>query len=233
MPPKGIAAVLFDMDGVLINSMPFHFEAWHGLFERLGIQVSRNEILRREGEQGAVTIRDILHSHGVRCDEERVGELLEEKEAWFRRIARPALYDGTEEFLDELVRKGVKLALITGTSRSEVEGLAGSGVLETFDAIVTGDGVARGKPAPDPYLKAMDRLGIGAAEGVAVENAPYGITSAVAAGLYCIAIETSLPRDYLLQAHRIVADHEELRAFILNELFSHLGNGKINIGFGR
>lgn len=218
MPPEAIEAILFDMDGVLIDSMPFHLEAWRGVFGRLGIRVSRNEILRREGEQGAVTIREILDSQGLPCSEERVRELIEAKETWFRRIAAPALYDATEELLEALTRKGVRLALITGTSRNEVDDLAGPRILERFEAIVTGDAVARGKPAPDPYLMAMEGLGIGPDKGVAVENAPYGIASAKAAGLYCIAIETSLPRDYLLQADRIVADHEELRSLILDEL---------------
>ena len=88
-------------------------------------------------------------------------------------------------------------------------------MLARFEAVVTGDSVTRGKPDPEPYLEAMAALRIDPDQGIAIENAPYGITSARAAGLFCVAISTSLPESYLHEADRIVTDHEALRTFLL------------------
>jgi beta-phosphoglucomutase len=84
-------------------------------------------------------------------------------------------------------------------------------LLRTFDAIVTGNDVTQGKPHPEPFLRALKILKVPAGEAVVIENAPFGIRAAKEAGLFCIALETSLPRRYLSQADAILHSFEQIQ----------------------
>jgi len=205
-------AVLFDMDGVITDSMPHHYEAWRRIFATFDIPVTREEIFAREGEKGEVTVRAVLARHGIHPTEQELGELLREKEELFRSFASvPRLFPGAEECVRALYDLGKKLALVTGTSSAELRSNLPRTLLPLFHAIVSGDMVTRGKPEPEPYVTALGRLGVGPSEAVVVENAPYGIRSAKAAGLYCIALTTSLPPPFLAEADLILEDMHAVR----------------------
>ncbi len=210
-PRSSYKAVLFDMDGVITDSMPYHYEAWKHIFATCGISVTKNEIFVREGEKGEVTLRAILSSHGKYLSDEAIKHLLSEKERIFRAIASPRLFTGAKECIETIHNRGKKLALVTGTSGTELRSNVPASLLSLFDAIVSGDMVSRGKPDPEPYLMALAHLGVQAHEAVVIENAPYGIRSAKAAGLYCIALTTSLPRSYLKDADLILETIHDVR----------------------
>lgn len=207
-------AFLFDMDGVITNSMPYHYEAWRRIFEGFGISVSREEILKREGEQGLVTLETVLSRQGLQLSLEEKRKALEDKEAAFRSLARPTLFPGAEAIVRALRERGKRLALVTGTSRQEAETNLPPSLIGCFDVLVSGDMVSRGKPHPEPYRTALRRLGASAEDGLVIENAPYGIRSAKGAGLRCIAVTTSLPAEYLQEADKTVHDLEELRSLL-------------------
>jgi beta-phosphoglucomutase len=95
------------------------------------------------------------------------------------------------------------LALVTGTSRHEAQKLLPKDLWDCFDVTVCGCDVQNGKPHPEPYIKALTKLDVKPEEAVVFENAPFGIRSAKAAGLYCLALETSLPASYLTGADAI------------------------------
>ena len=156
---KSTMAILFDMDGVIVDSMPFHFQAWRQTFASVGVDVKQEEIYLREGEKGEVTAREILGARGIPYPEEEVQRLLRRKEDIFGQIATPELFPGMIELLEKLSRRGTFLGLITGTSRKEAEQFLPEGFLDRFDVVVTGDGVRWGKPHPEPYLKAVRELG--------------------------------------------------------------------------
>ncbi len=207
-------ALLFDMDGVITDSMPYHCEAWQRIFEGLGLSVPREEILRREGEKGLATLEAVLDQQGLHLPRERLRRILEEKEEVFRSLARPRLFPGAEELVTEIHERGKRIALVTGTSRQETESNLPPRLLQTFDAVVTGDMLERGKPGPEPYLAALRLLGAEPETSLAIENAPYGIRSAKGAGLRCIAVTTSLPAPYLEEADVTVRDLAELRRLL-------------------
>lgn len=208
-------AFLFDMDGVITDSMPFHYEAWRRVFESFGIFVSREEILKREGEKGIVTLKSICSERGRPLPEDETRKALQKKEEIFRSLARPKLFPGAAALVREIRESGRRLALVTGTSEREARFHLPPDVLACFDVLVSGDRVTEGKPHPEPYRTALRLLGARADESLVVENAPYGIQSARRAGLRCVAVTTSLPPEYLQDAHKIVRDLEELRGLLL------------------
>jgi beta-phosphoglucomutase len=207
-------AFLFDMDGVITDSMPYHYEAWRRIFEGFGISVSREEILKREGEQGLVTLETILSREDRKLPPEVKKKALEDKEAVFRSLARPTLFPGAETIVKDLRARGKRLALVTGTSRQEAETNLPPSLISCFDVLISGDMVTQGKPHPEPYRTALQRLDASAEDSLVIENAPYGIQSAKGAGLRCIAVTTSLPAEYLREADQTVQDLEELRSLL-------------------
>lgn len=211
-----IKAILFDMDGVVIDSMGEHARAWIKAAGHYGIQVTEEEVFRREGEQGIVTARDFLAKlEGVRATKKTALEFLSMKEEIFKNSSRIRPFAGIEKILDELKSKGFKLGLVTGTSSGELARVLPEKIAERFDTIVAGDSVKRGKPYPDPYLVACMKLGVKPRNAVAIENAPYGIRSAKSAGVFCIAITTYLSPAELEGADIIINSHSEIAPTVL------------------
>ena len=105
---------------------------------------------------------------------------------------------------------------MTGTRLDVVKKVLQAGLENIFEVIVTGEMVNRGKPNPEPYLKAVDELKVTKEDCVVVENAPAGITSAKSAGLTCIAVQTSLSEEYLQDADKVFKDIESVSKYLLN-----------------
>ncbi|HAJ57600.1 MAG TPA: hypothetical protein DCL35_07530 [Candidatus Omnitrophica bacterium] len=206
-----VKAGIFDMDGVITNTMPYHYRAWKKVFKDEGINVSECEIYLREGQPGNITIKEIFSERGERYDEHRMKRILAEKERLFKKTVRRRFIRGSRPFLYFLRSKGIRLALVTGTARHEVVRILPEKLLGLFEVTITGDEVKRGKPHPEPYLLALKKLGIRAKEAVVIENAPFGIRSAKHAKIACIALETSLPKGYLKSADHVFPSFKELK----------------------
>ena len=205
-----IQAVIFDMDGVITDTMPYHFEVWKDLFLREGIPVTHEDIYKREGQKGIDSVREIFTEYGKSFSEDHARALLKEKEELFQKIFKRHFIPGALDFVRSLHAQGFKLALVTGTSRIEALKLLPEDIFALFHTSVCGCEVKNGKPDPEPYLIALRKLGITADEAVVIENAPFGIRSAKAAGLKCLALETSLPRPYLNQADAVYQSFGDL-----------------------
>ena len=222
------AAICFDLDGVLIDTMPLHARAWQEALRPFGRHVSRLSIYQWEGEPGAVTAR-VLLSHGRASPSlKTVMTLLRDKERRFQRLARHIrVAPKWTALLDRLARRGIRLGLVTGTSSREVRRVVPKEILARFQTIVTGDRVRRGKPHPEPYRAALRQLCVSPGRAIVVENAPYGIRSArlTRAGLV-VALATSLPKRFLREAHCISPSITRLCALLerLTSPFPHRYN---------
>ncbi len=195
-----IKAVIFDMDGVITDTMPYHYRAWKKILKDEGIKTSECEIYMREGQPGNITIKEIFGEHGVAYDDYRAKAALAKKEKLFKKIVKRRFIRGARPFIHLLKYEGFKLALVTGTARHEVRRIMPGALLGLFDVTVTGDEVRHGKPHPEPYNIAIKKLGITPRDAVVIENAPFGIQSAKRAKLTCLALQTSLSKRYLLGA---------------------------------
>lgn len=203
-------AVFFDLDGVLVDSMDKHVEAWKEAFSRFGIQVSADEILLREGEKAAVTAEDLFKRNGLEATAERVQSLLKMKREVYGKDAPQGLIPGARELLQKLKGAGYRLALVTGSVPRNIDRVMTPDEKALFDTIVTAEDVEQGKPSPEPFLTAARNLNIHPSDCIVVENAPLGIKSAKSAGMAVAAITRTLPADMLNEADRIVEGLESI-----------------------
>lgn len=209
-----LKAVIFDMDGVLTDSMPYHARAMETVFNGLGIAIDPQDIYEREGEKTGDVVRFLLEKETDEFSKYDVGSIVQKYIEEFRRIAEFRVFGGMEACLHELKKKFL-LAVVSGSDKPIVYDIMESKFPGIFNVIVTGDDVRYGKPAPDPYLRAVDMLEIGKDECFVVENAPMGVDSALSAGLCCIGVPTYLEPGKLERADLILRDHGELVDFLL------------------
>jgi len=219
-------AVIFDFDGVLVDSEPLHFRAMHDCLLPEGITISEDEYVSHYlayDDRGA--IRCALERHGAPSDPARLQALAERKGALFESLL-PSIpfFPGVKELVMGLAKE-VPLAIASGALRGEIEGvLRTSGLLELFGAVVGANDVMRTKPHPEPYLEAFARL---AARGLAwdasdclvVEDSPPGIAAGLAAGMKVLAVANSYPAQALGSAHRVVHSLEGLSPREMRTLF--------------
>ena len=201
-----IHAVLFDLDGVLIDSMPHHVKAWKEEFAAWGMDVNPLIFRLREGEKAGATLDFAAKEYGLRLTPEQQTKFVESKRRRYRKNAPNCLVDGAVEILKSLRSHGIKTAMVTGSIRRNLNHAVPEEERNLFDAIITSDLCTHGKPHPEPYLLAAEKLNISPGHCLAVENAPLGIQSAKAAGIFTMAITTTLPSKYLKEADRIIDD---------------------------
>ena len=214
---KKFTAVIFDMDGVITNTMPYHFDAWLEALSSVGIKVNCYDVYLREGQDGLSTIKELFKKQKQKLDLKLAKEILLKKENLFKTSVRVRFIKGARPFLRYLKKRGFRLALVTGTSRHEVKRIIQKKLLDIFDISVTGDEVKKGKPNPEPFLKALKKLKVSSKEAMVIENAPFGIQAAKRAGIFCVALETSLPKKYLAGANLIFKSISELKDKIFGE----------------
>lgn len=186
-------AFIFDMDGTIIDNMAFHVQAWSDFLASQGIQITAAEIDRyNHGTIGEV-LRRIW---GKPLSDAAVLELGERKESRYRELYRPhlKLIDGLPAFLEQAQQLGIPMALATSAAAPNIDFvLDGLGIRSYFTAWVGGDEVEFGKPHPETFLKAAERLSFDPAQCLVFEDTLSGIAAAQQAGMQAIAITTTLP----------------------------------------
>lgn len=207
-------AVLFDMDGVIVDSMPYHFIAWYEALRPYGIRVSCFDVYSKEGERWDKTLASLFALHNRKPGKKALRQIFILRQKIFRRYFKRFIFKGVLELLSCLKSNGHLLGLVSGTPAQEIQKILPRHIRDAFDVIVAGDNVRHGKPSPEPYLRAAGTLGVRPDECIVVENAPLGIQSARRAGMYCIAITTSLPKEYLKGADLIVCELDEIAGFL-------------------
>ena len=217
--PEGPApALLFDFDGVVLDSFSAHFQAWQETLAPLGVAMTVDDLALREGMPTEPMARLLVESAlGRESSHPEVRRLSAIKGALYVQYLRPRPVPGIVQLLHDVRGRGYGVGLVTGGIRSNVEGvLAQFGIAEIFDVVVTAEDTVRGKPDPEPYRKAALLLGLPATDCLVIENAPMGIESALAAGMACVALETTLPPEKLLGAEQTFRGVAELSDWLLS-----------------
>jgi len=208
------AAFIFDMDGIIVDSMPYHFISWHEALKSFGVSVSCLDVYLKEGEKWQNSVVSFLRKENIKPTKRNLKKIFSIHEKVFKKLFRRAIFKGAPELLKELKKKGFKLGLVTGTNSTRVKKIISAELAGIFDTIVTGDEVEKSKPHPEPYLKAAKQLGILPRNCVVIENAPYGVESAKKAGMFCIAVATSLPKEYLKRADLVIDKLQQISSVI-------------------
>jgi len=222
-----LRAVIFDFDGVLVNSEPLHFRTLREILLPEGIDIDEREYVSHYlayDDRGA--IRLALERHGVPCDAERVDAIARRKAAIFDAAAAGVpLFPGVRDLLAGLAAE-VPLAIASGALHGEIEAILGAGgLLGVFRTIVGADDVAQSKPDPEPYLTAMARLephapNLRAGECLVFEDSMAGIAAARAAGMTVVGVTNSYPAAKLSAAHRVLDSLEGLGAADLRAMIA-------------
>ncbi len=203
MSGAGDVGVIFDMDGVLIDSAPPHLESWRRLGDENGKAITDEAVRRTFGRQN----RDIIPTLFGHVDDRRMQALADRKEAIYRDLVRenPPVVLGAIELVKELYAAGVRLAVGSSAPRLNIElVLDAMGVSHCMSVVVSGDDVTRGKPDPQVFSLAADQLGLQPGRCVVVEDAPVGIEAAIAAGSRCVAVLMHHPAESFPGADEIV-----------------------------
>lgn len=184
-------AFIFDLDGVIVFTDKFHYQAWKKMADRMGIYFDEVINNRLRGVSRGESLEIILEKCEEVLTEETKAELMEEKNNTYRELLHtmtPAdVTDEVRDTLDALRAAGYKLA-IGSSSKNAKFILERVGLLDAFDAITDGTNITRSKPDPEVFLKAGEFLGIDGAECVVVEDAYAGINAAKAAGMKAVGI---------------------------------------------
>lgn len=195
-------ALLFDMDGVLYDSMPNHAIAWQRAMADFGIAFTEADSYATEGARGIDTIRHFVRQQqgrDITLDEAQA--MYDVKTRYFHLMPETKIFPGVTDVMRKAADRGMAIGVVTGSGqRPLIERL-----LRDFseflseDHIVTAYDVKRGKPNADPYLMGLQKCGrLNPSEGVVVENAPLGVEAGVAAGCFTVAINSGpLPDEAL------------------------------------
>jgi 3-phosphoshikimate 1-carboxyvinyltransferase len=204
-----VKAVIFDMDGVIVDSEEYHLRSYNLAFSELGLKLTENDFKNYFGSSAREIVARIFEKHGIKKNNLEYARIKDEK---YREIIKDeiAALPGVLEFISDLKKK-YKICVASSSARENVKlVLERLGLIESMEFFVSGDDVTRAKPSPEIYLKAIKKLGFSASECVVIEDADLGVEAAKEAGCGCVAITNTLPAERLDRADVIVDSLEEI-----------------------
>ena len=225
-----LKAVIFDFDGIIVDSEPIHYRAFQKILEPLGAGFSWQEYVERYlGFDDRDAFREAFRASGLLLTDEKLSELIALKASLFHEVASEGVssYPGVIQLIKSIAGT-IPLAICSGALRSDIEPvLQMLSLAEAFDCMVTAEDVPASKPDPASYRLAIEKLQqifprstITAAEAVAIEDTPAGISSAKGAGLWVVSVTNSYPAKELHSADMIVASLAVITSDDLRRLVS-------------
>ena len=211
-------AIIFDMDGVIVDSEPLHERAFREVFEEIGYGGNHGiDFSAYYGQSDLIVWRDFIARHRP---SQSLDELLARKEGKFAALLRreEPIYAGLPELLEKVAAR-YRLALASGSRHPTINAvLAMRGLRRFFRVVVSSEDVAHGKPAPDIFLRAAELLEVAPDECCVIEDSASGVEAALAAGMTVIAITNSLPAEKLSRATSVVETYAEIEQLLLRRL---------------
>ncbi len=220
-----LKAVVFDFDGIIVDTEPLHYKTFQKILESLGAGFSWDEYVEKYmGFDDRDAFREAFRSNGLELDDKKLVHLVSQKATLFQEVASEGVssYPGVVELIRSLSGK-IPLAICSGALRSDIEPLLLMlSIQDAFDSVVTADDVIASKPDPASYSLAILRLQqlfpgqqITPSSSVAIEDTPSGISSAKGAGLKVLSVTNSYPAEELQSADRVV---DSLASLTLEDL---------------
>lgn len=217
--PRHIKGVIFDHDGTLVDSERYHYQIWAQLLKSFSVDFKEEEYIEHHsGVPSKENARKIIEDYGLNTSPEQLAAEKEVLSQAFFSQHTTQLVPFAESCIQFCLDKQLAVGVATGASRALIErSLGHRSFFPSLKAIATGSDVERNKPAPDTYLLALKGLNLAANEVVAVEDSLPGVTSAKAAGIFCIAVNTPYGQD-LSHADLIVNGLDEVQDWIERHL---------------
>ena len=197
-------AVIWDMDGVIVDTAIFHMKSWQGVFQRRGVNFSEEDFKRHFGQRNDIIIRDAL---GPDVPQSEMEAISREKEEDFRNMIRKDIkaLPGAIKLIELLVKDKYKLAVVSSAPRKNMQlFLTGLNIDSYFSAVVCDEDVTEGKPSPQGFLLAAQKLEVEPKNCIVIEDAIAGVAAAKRAGMHCLAVTNTHPRTSLMEADLIV-----------------------------
>lgn len=208
-------AVIWDMDGVIADTAPYHFNAWQEVFQKRGVNFTKEDFKRNFGQRNDTIIRNTL---GEQTPQDEIDNIAREKERNFRRLVRQNIkpLPGAIRLIKLLKERGFKMALASSAPIENIRLLTkGLGINDCFQSIICGRDVTEGKPSPQGFLLAAQKLGVEPRHCIVIEDAIAGVTAAKRAGMHCLAVTNTHPRISLMEADLVV---DTLETVTVNDL---------------
>ena len=215
MPRDKARGVIWDMDGVIVDSGPYHLKAWQKVFTKRGANFTPEDFQRHFGQRNDTIIRSAL---GEQIPKSEVASIAREKEQTYRELIRQNIkpLPGAIKLIKSLNEHGFRLAIASSAPTENIRLITQSlGINDYFQAIVSGHDVTEGKPSPQSFLLAAQKLEIKPQNCIVIEDAIAGVTAGKRAGAHCIAVTNTHPREKLSEADLIV---DTLEAVSVNDL---------------
>ena len=184
-------AAIFDLDGVLVNSMPTHFQAWKAAFVKItGLEIAERDIYLLEGMRGMELVEKIFDQKGF-SEQSLARKVHDEKSRIFKSIRSSEPFDGVREMINDI---RCPKAVVSGSTRNDVETILEEAFgRDKFDVVITADDIQKGKPNPSAFIDALERMKVKPKDAVVVENAPLGAKAANSAGIGCYVALNNTP----------------------------------------
>ncbi|MBW6472499.1 MAG: HAD family phosphatase [Anaerolineaceae bacterium] len=220
-------AILFDLDGVLIDSMRCHARTWRvAIKNQLNIEIPEEYFLINEGRNSKDLLVAVIKEHQIDADDDTWQKVSDYRDQLFLEAFTPRLVNGAKELVQLLHGFGYRLGVATGSTQQVVEELLlKTGIRDYFSELVTSEDVQFSKPHPQPYQLLLQRLQASTENALVIENAPLGIASAIAADLICLAVATTNTPEVLDHASKVFSNMSEIGIFLENEYSQTKGVG--------
>ncbi len=214
-----IKAVIFDLDGVIVDTAHYHYLAWKRLAKELGfdLTIEQNELLKGVSRMRSLEI--ILELGGISLSDSEKERIANKKNGWFveyvNEMKPDEIFPGVKEMLKSIRSKGLKVALAS-SSKNAPKVIQLLNIENEFDAVVDGTMTVHSKPDPEIFLLTASKLGVDPSECVVFEDAEAGVEAALAAGMKCVGVGSALQ---LGKANFVIAKTGDFKLQTLNSEF--------------
>ena len=218
-----LTAVVFDFDGIIVDSEPMHFRAFNEVIQPLEMEFTWEEYCETYiGFDDRDAFRAIFKTHGKKTCSRDVAHLIDQKAEVFQKYVQngeATPLPGAVELIKSIPVR-LPVALCSGALKGDILPIIGNlGIHNAFSVIVSAEDTPKSKPNPAPYKLALEKLGVDdAATALAIEDTPAGILSAKGAGMKVLAVTNSHDRDYLMEADAITDSLEKVTRLTLENL---------------
>ena len=206
--------IIFDMDGVLIDAMPFHAEAMKiAIKEETDYEIDKKIVYQLEGMPSNQLIEEIFKTNNINkeLDHKLIEKISERKKQIFKEIEDTRLIEGVYDLIKELNRCNCLKAIVTGAAKKEIELTIDKMVgLKNFDVVISGEDVETGKPDATPFVLALQKMNIKSSDCIVVENAPLGVEAANKAGIKSIILLNNTPLEVSSDFHNVITKETKI-----------------------